>query len=112
MESRDLLVKEFSTGIAVAVAQALGPDSSVNDSDDDVFARSNSALIACGAAKLAPQTAGSTKSQEGRGRVRIGLHQLVRGYFENAILLLERCRLTSCQFGGKTVITNGVIVNL
>jgi hypothetical protein len=107
-------VAQFSTLAGVSVrrtgsigkALALGPDSGVNHTDDDVFTG------AVEAAKLIPQAARCVEAKEGWRGGRVHRLQLVLRHVEHARLGAKCFGLRICQFSRETVEGVPVVVDL
>ena len=109
----DLLVAQLAILGAVAVeagavriAQALGPDAAIYDTDDDVF------TTATDPAELIPQSAGISQAEEGRGGRSVEGLQLVRRHGQHALNRSHLSGLLGAQLSGEAVEAVGVAIQL
>src|SRR5246127_3363923 len=111
-EPLNILVNEFSIGIAVSKTLALRPNAGVNDADDNPFTSSRALLASSWTAKLFPKAACVSEAEKSWCAGCVGIAELVRCHRENVALFRESRGLFLSKLRGKAIEAVRVVVNL
>src|SRR6266576_1849465 len=106
------VVDEPSLRVAIGKAFPRRPDAGVDNTDHNVFASTGTCSGPGWTSQLIPKTAWASKTEESRRGRCVDVMELVCCYRKDVLLRRECGSLFCCQFRGKTIKANCIVMNL
>src|SRR5262245_25760368 len=112
MATAKRIIDELPIGIAIGKTLALGPDTRINNTDDDIFSCACMRSCAGWTAQLIPKITCPRKPEEARRRRCVDFVQLVRCHRENVALFRDSRSLFLSKLRSKAIEAKRIAINL